>query len=144
MSLEGVKMTKKNRYNREFRTPEEIKKEHEAEKAVEETVEPVADDKTDELKTEVEEEPVPKPAPEELISADEPEVKRGTVIAELLNVRTAPEVGDNVIGKLKKNTPVEIITKVGTDNTWFFVKGEMAIGISVSGYVMSKYIDEDK
>ena len=135
MSLEGVKMTKKNRYNREFRTPEEIKKEHEAEKAVEETV----DDKTDELKIEVEEEPVAKLAPEEQI----PEVKHGTVIAELLNVRTAPEVGDNVIGKLKKNTPVEIITKGGTSNDWYFVKGEMITGISVSGYVMSKYIEED-
>ena len=139
MSLEGVKMTKKNRYNREFRTPEEIKKEHEAEKAVEETVEPVADDKTDELKTEVEEEPVAKLTPEEQI----PEVKHGTVIAELLNVRTAPEVGDNVIGKLKKNTPVEIITKGGASNDWYFVKGEMATGISVSGYVMSKFIKED-
>lgn len=133
-------MSKKNRYNREFRTPEEIKKEHEAEKAVEETVESVADDKTDELKTEVEEEPVPKPAPEELI----PEVKHGTVIAELLNVRTSPEVRDNIIGKLKRYTSVDIITKGGTDNTWLFVKGEMVTGVSVSGYVMSKYIDEDK
>lgn len=138
-------MTKKNRYNREFRTPEEVKKEREAEKAVEETLEPVADDKTDELKTEVEEEPVAKLATEELIpEVNIPEVKHGTVIAELLNVRTAPEVGDNVIGKLKKDTKVEIITKGGTDNTWFFVKGEMATGISVSGYVMSKYIEEDK
>lgn len=132
-------MTKKNRYNREFRTPEEVKKEREAEKAVEETVEPVADDKTDELKSEVEEEPVPKPAPEELI----PEVKRGTVIAELLNVRTAPEVGDNIIGTFKKGTKIEIITKGGTSNDWFFVKGEMLTGVSVSGYVMSKYIEED-
>ena len=126
-------MTKKNRYNREFRTPEEVKKEREAEKAVKETVEPVADDKTDELKTEVKEE---KPVT--------PEVKRGTVIAELLNVRSAPEVGDNIIGKLKRYTRVDIITTGGTDNTWFFIKGEMAKGVSVSGYVMSKYIDEDK
>lgn len=133
MSLEGVKMTKKNRYNREFRTPEEVNKEREAEKAVEETVESVADDKTDELKTEVKEE---KPVT--------PEIKHGTVIAELLNVRSAPEVGDNIIGKLKRYTRVDIITKGGTDNIWFFIKGEIVTGVSVSGYVMSKYIDEDK
>ena len=126
-------MSKNNRYNREFRTPEEVNKEREAEKAVEETVESVADDKTDELKTEVKEE---KPVT--------PEVKRGTVIAELLNVRSAPEVGDNIIGKLKRYTRVEIITKGGIDNDWHFVKGEMVTGISVSGYVMSKYIEEDK
>lgn len=126
-------MSKNNRYNREFRTPEEVKKEREAEKVVEETVEPVADDKTDELKTEVKEE---KPVT--------PEIKHGSVNVELLNVRTAPEVGDNIIGKLKKNTIVEIITKGGTSNDWYFVKGEMITGVSVSGYVMSKYIDEDK
>lgn len=128
-------MSKNNRYNREFRTPEEVKKEREAEKAVEETVEPVEDDKTDELKTEVKEE---KP-----VTPVTPEIKHGIVICELLNVRTAPEVGDNIIGKLKKNTIVEIITKGGTSNDWYFVKGEMATGVSVSGYVMSKYIKED-
>lgn len=93
---------------------------------------------------EIEEEPVPKPAPEELIPDDKPEIKHGTVIAELLNVRSAPEVGDNIIGKLKRYTRVDIITKGGTSNDWYFVKGEMATGISVSGYVMSKYIEEDK
>lgn len=121
------------RFNRDVRTNEE------AEKIIKDTndTNDRITEKIQEAK-EVEEEPVPKPAPEELI----PEVKHGTVIAELLNVRSAPEVGDNIIGKLKKNTIVEIITKGGTSNDWYFVKGEMATGISVSGYVMSKFIKE--
>lgn len=131
-------MTKKNRYNREFRTPEESEKI--IKDANDKIAEKIQEAKEVEETKEIEEEPVPKPAPEELI----PEVKRGTVIAELLNVRSAPEIGDNIIGKLKRHTHVDVITKGGTDNTWFFVKGEMVTGVSVSGYVMSKYIDEDK
>lgn len=131
------------RFNRDI-----IRSKEESEKIIKDVNDKIAE-KIQEAKEveetkEIEEEPVPKPAPEELIPDDKPEVKHGTVIAELLNVRSAPEVGDNIIGKLKRHTSVDIITKGGTDNTWFFVKGEMTTGVSVSGYVMSKYIEEDK
>lgn len=110
-------MSKNNRYNREFRKPEEEVKTESV--------------KVEEEKEEVKEEPIKKP-----------KIKKGYVIAQLLNVRTEPAKGNNVVGQLPNGTPVDIMS-VELPDGWSFVKGEVVKGVSVSGYVMSEYIKED-
>lgn len=129
-------MSKNNRYNRDFRPREDREKEvvETVKESNEKTVE-TKDPITEELKKEetVAEEPV----------TNEPEIKKGHVIAKLLNVRSEPQKGDNLIGQITEGTDVDIITKGGLPEGWIFVKGNMLKGVSITGYVMSEYIKED-
>ena len=117
-------MSKNNRYNREFKNREE-----KTEEAVK-----VKDEPTEELKEEKEE------VVEETEVPPTRNPKKGHVTAQLLNVRTDPQKGENIIGQLPKGTSVDIIVEA---EGWLFIKGEVTKGVSVSGYVMSEYIKED-
>jgi hypothetical protein len=125
-------MSKNNRYNREFRNREEKSEEIIQEELKKEKE--FLNNAKEELKEE-KDEVIEKEAP----PTKEP--KKGHVIAQLLNVRTEPVKGDNIIGQLPKGTSIEIITE--EKEGWFFIKGEIITGVSVSGYVMSEYIKED-
>lgn len=71
-----------------------------------------------------------------------PEVKKGKVNCELLNIRSDARFGDNIIGKARKDTEVTIFTVGGLDSEWLNVECELVPGVTARGYVMSKYIEE--
>lgn len=71
-----------------------------------------------------------------------PEVRKGKVNCELLNIRTDAKFGDNIIGRVKKDTIVTIYTIGGIDSEWLNVECEVVPGVTVRGFVMSKYIEE--
>lgn len=71
-----------------------------------------------------------------------PEVRKGKVNCELLNIRTQPKFGDNIIGRAKKDTDVTIYTIGGIDSEWLNVECEVVPGVTVRGFAMSKYIEE--
>jgi uncharacterized protein YgiM (DUF1202 family) len=91
------------------------------------------------------------------IVADEPveevkeEVKpekprKGVVIPELLNVRSAPvKTGKNeptnVLAKVPGGSRVTI-NKIAAPNGWYNVTVEVFKGVKVTGYVMSEFIKE--
>lgn len=71
-----------------------------------------------------------------------PEVRKGKVNCELLNIRSDAKFGDNIIGRVKKDTIVTIYTIGGIDSEWLNVECEVVPGVTVRGFVMSKYIEE--
>lgn len=71
-----------------------------------------------------------------------PEVRKGKVNCELLNIRTQPKFGDNIIGRAKKDTDVIIYTIGGIDSEWLNVECEIVPGVTARGFAMSKYIEE--
>ena len=74
-----------------------------------------------------------------------PEVRKGKVNCELLNIRTEPRFGDNIIGRAEKDTIVTIYTiggLGGLDSEWLNVECEVVPGVTVRGFAMSKYIEE--
>ena len=88
------------------------------------------------------------------IAADEPveEVKeeikprKGVVIPELLNVRSAPVKTNkneptNVIAKVPGGSRVTI-NKIAAPNGWYNVTIEVIKGVKVTGYIMSEFIKE--
>lgn len=71
-----------------------------------------------------------------------PEVRKGKVNCELLNIRTDAKFGDNIIGRVKKDTVVTIYTIGGIDSEWLNVECEIVPGVTARGFAMSKYIEE--
>ena len=87
------------------------------------------------------------------IAADEPveevkpeKLRKGVVIPELLNVRSAPVKTNkneptNVIAKVPGGSRVTI-NKIAAPNGWYNVTIEVIKGVKVTGYIMSEFIKE--
>lgn len=54
-----------------------------------------------------------------------------------LNVRTTPEIGNNIIAELPKGSKVEIIENFGD---WSYVRFKAATGLNGEAYVMTKFL----
>lgn len=121
-------MKETNKYKTSYNKNKKRYKNNKQEEKVEE--------KTTENVVDQEEEPVPKLAPEE----QTPEIRTGVVTTDLLNVRTEPKVGDNILGRIVKGIKVKIYTIGGLDSEWLNIKCDLGTGIKARGYVMSKYI----
>lgn len=85
---------------------------------------------TEELKTE--EKPKKKPVKKD--------PKTGIVKIGALNVRTAPEEGNNILGVILKDAEVTINTDIPAPDGWYNITVELIPGVKATGYVMSKYI----
>ena len=103
-----------------------------------ETVEPPKDELTVEPEV-VEEKEEEAPAEKE---TEEPIVK--TVVKAVvdgdfknLNVRTTPEIGNNIIAELPKGTEVEVIENFGE---WSYIRFKTKIGLNGEAYVMAKFL----
>ena len=103
-----------------------------------ETVEPPKDELTVEPEV-VEEKEEEAPAEKE---TEEPIVK--TVVKAVvdgdfknLNVRTTPEIGNNIIAELPKGTEVEVIENFGE---WSYIRFKTKTGLNGEAYVMAKFL----
>lgn len=85
---------------------------------------------TEELKTE--EKPKKKPVKKD--------PKTGIVRIGALNVRTAPEEGNNILGVILKDSEVVINSENPVPEGWYNITVELIPGVKATGYVMSKYI----
>lgn len=54
-----------------------------------------------------------------------------------LNVRTTPEIGNNIIAELPKGSKVEIIENFGE---WSYIRFKAATGLNGEAYVMTKFL----
>lgn len=68
-------------------------------------------------------------------------VKKGIVDTNALNVRTAPEKGNNIICVIRKGAEVVINDLDGVIG-WLNITVEATPGVKVTGYVMSTFIKE--
>lgn len=68
-------------------------------------------------------------------------VKKGIVDTNALNVRTAPEKGDNVICIIRKGAEVVINDLDGVIG-WLNITVEATPGVKVTGFVMAEFIKE--
>ena len=68
-------------------------------------------------------------------------VKKGIVNTNALNVRTAPEKGDNIICIIRKGAEVVINDLDGVIG-WLNITVEATPGVKVTGFVMAEFIKE--
>lgn len=54
-----------------------------------------------------------------------------------LNVRTTPEIGNNIIAELPKGSKVEIIENFGE---WSYIRFKAVTGLNGEAYVMTKFL----
>lgn len=54
-----------------------------------------------------------------------------------LNVRTTPEISNNIIAELPKGTEVEVIENFGE---WSYIRFKAATGLNGEAYVMTKFL----
>ena len=78
--------------------------------------------------------------PEAPITKDVKE-KKGKVVADVLNVRTAPVVGDNILCTINKGTEVAIFD-IAVPEGWLNVSATPIDGVEFRGYVMAQFIEE--
>lgn len=88
--------------------------------------EPVVEKKEEVVETK--EAPIPKP-------------KKAKVKTDL-NLRTAPEVADNIMCVLKQGTEVEIMD-LETEPGWLNIVCEPINGVEMRGFVMSEFISQE-
>lgn len=102
-----------------------------------ETVEPPKDETTVEPEV-VEEKEEEAPAEKE---TEEPTAKTVKAVVDgdfkNLNVRTTPEVGNNIIAELPKGTEVEVIENFGE---WSYIRFRANTGLNGEAYVMAKFL----
>lgn len=100
-----------------------------------ETVESPKDEPTTEPEVEKEEEA---PAEKEV---EEPTTKTTKAVVDgdfkNLNVRTTPEIGNNIIAELPKGTEVEVIENFGE---WSYIRFRANTGLNGEAYVMAKFL----
>ncbi len=104
-----------------------------------ETVEPPKDEPTAEPEVEKEKEKEEEaPAEKE---TEEPVAKTTKAVVDgdfkNLNVRTTPEIGNNIIAELPKGTEVEVIENFGE---WSYIRFRAKTGLSGEAYVMAKFL----
>lgn len=103
-----------------------------------ETVEQPKDEPTTEPEEVVEEKEEEAPAEKEV---EEPTTKTTKAVVDgdfkNLNVRTTPEIGDNIIAELPKGTEVEVIKNFGE---WSYIRFETKTGLNGEAYVMAKFL----
>jgi hypothetical protein len=102
-----------------------------------ETVEPPKDEPTVEPEV-VEEKEEEAPAEKEVEKSTAKTVK-AVVDGDFknLNVRTTPEIGNNIIAELPKGSKVEIIENFGE---WSYIRFKAATGLNGEAYVMTKFL----
>lgn len=68
--------------------------------------------------------------------------RQATVLANSLNVRSAPGTGNTVIGKLSHGASVAVLseTSTGDGSLWYQIRFSAAEGIEATGYVMGSYL----
>lgn len=102
-----------------------------------ETVEPTKDEPTVEPEV-VEEKEEEAPAEKE---TEEPTAKTVKAVVDgdfkNLNVRTTPEISNNIIAELPKGTEVEVIENFGE---WSYIRFRANTGLNGEAYVMAKFL----
>lgn len=137
MSLEGVLIMKDVKGPKKF----EINRPKRHEFKKEETPASKDDAITENLKSETPEEKVEEPVKEKEVVKDPPTRNPYRVIVSALNIRVTPSDDGDIMCVLKKDTPLIINSMEGE---WANVTAIPVTGIEVTGYVMTKFIEEDK